>query len=74
MATRDPNGEGVLTVPEEGDLTDSRLCEATGRPCSSWSSEEWQTEEDGEVVESWDLYCEDCGRWRDWDDEEEASE
>lgn len=39
-------------------------CERTGKPCV-WLCEEW-----GDCGKCWDLYCEYCGRWRDWGLEE----
>ena len=44
-------------------------CDITDGPCH-WVSEEWY-DADGEI-ESWDLYCNDCYRWRDWSKEEYA--
>jgi hypothetical protein len=38
-------------------------CEVTGKPCA-WQSEEW-FDDNGEMT-SWDDFCTDCGRWRDW--------
>lgn len=43
------------------------MCEDTGKPCR-WASEEW-TDAAGNL-ESWDNYCEDCGRWRTWEKQE----
>jgi hypothetical protein len=42
-------------------------CEKTDLACE-WQKEEFYSEE-GEL-ESWDLFCVDCGRWRDWKKEE----
>lgn len=39
-------------------------CEVDGKPCE-WQSEEWHDEK-GEL-ESWDLFCAKCGRWRKWE-------
>lgn len=47
------------------------LCEVTKKPCE-WQSEEWY-DANGEM-ESWDLFCVDCGRWRDWSKEEAIDE
>lgn len=37
------------------------MCERDDRPCD-WALEEFSTDDTG----PWDLYCEKCGRWRDW--------
>lgn len=42
-------------------------CAVTGKPCQ-WMSED-ETDEAGEIV-AWDLFCANCGRYRDWDKDE----
>jgi hypothetical protein len=43
-------------------------CEEDGKPCDFTGSEEWY-DENGEM-ESWDVFCWKCCRWRDWSKEE----
>lgn len=46
------------------------LCEVTGKPCR-WVCDE-QFDDAGELV-TWDAFCQDCMRWRDWSKDEAAS-
>ena len=46
-------------------------CSVTGKPCN-WLSEEWYDDAGG--IESWDLFCQDCYRWRDWSKDEAPAE
>lgn len=39
-------------------------CAVDGKPCE-WQSEEWLDEQGN--IESWDLFCVKCYRWRNWD-------
>lgn len=51
-------------------MSDEAPCEVTGKPCR-WLSDD-QYDDKGELA-SWDLFCTDCFRSREWENDEAAT-
>jgi hypothetical protein len=59
-----PQGDGDVSKPYQP-------CEIDGKPCD-WLAEEWY--DDAGEMTAWDLYCQKCFRWCDWDEEDPPKE